>query len=280
MNEQDGSFDEQRKFTGHEYDGDTGLNYMVARYYDGNVGRFMSVDPQSGDLTDPQQLNVYAYSRNNPIRYIDPNGRGIGDFMRGLSNSYYTNYAFGFGRIESSDASFNLGQTIGDSVSLLQGLVEMTFGAAVGTGGIVIAAETGVGVLVIPGALAIGSTVGVHGASLAGTASKNILKKDSNESEGSTKPNPNNNAVSNRKINVNKSESKYWKSLDNAKNGWKQSGTGKDTQYYKWDYTHNDIEVYDRGGNHLGSLDPTTGNPYRDAQPSHNINKSDLLKEY
>ncbi|MFH1522935.1 MAG: RHS repeat-associated core domain-containing protein [Patescibacteria group bacterium] len=42
---QNGDFDEKRKFTGHEYDGDTGLNYMKARYQNPSIGRFMSVDP-------------------------------------------------------------------------------------------------------------------------------------------------------------------------------------------------------------------------------------------
>ncbi|QQR60572.1 hypothetical protein IPH19_04145 [Candidatus Uhrbacteria bacterium] len=38
VDEQTG-FNEQRKFAGHEYDGDTGLSYMQARYYNGSVGR-------------------------------------------------------------------------------------------------------------------------------------------------------------------------------------------------------------------------------------------------
>ena len=74
-----GSFDEQRKFSGHEYDADTQLSYMNARYYKSDIGRFISQDPiakdnPSGFLSDPQQLNYYAYSRNNPLRFIDPFG--------------------------------------------------------------------------------------------------------------------------------------------------------------------------------------------------------------
>jgi len=39
------SFDEQRQYTGHEHDDDTDLEYANARYYNANVGRFISVDP-------------------------------------------------------------------------------------------------------------------------------------------------------------------------------------------------------------------------------------------
>lgn len=53
------------------------LDYMHARYYDPNLGRFLSVDPSwgSAQLQVPQSWNRYAYVMNNPLRYIDPTGR-------------------------------------------------------------------------------------------------------------------------------------------------------------------------------------------------------------
>ncbi|MCK4553911.1 hypothetical protein KAU19_03030 [Candidatus Parcubacteria bacterium] len=42
VNNKESGFDEQRKFTGHEYDKDTGLSYMVDRYYHGTTARFLS----------------------------------------------------------------------------------------------------------------------------------------------------------------------------------------------------------------------------------------------
>jgi RHS repeat-associated protein len=51
------------------------LDYMLARYYSSSLGRFMAVDP--GDdtaLEDPQSWNRFAYVRNNPLRYSDPQG--------------------------------------------------------------------------------------------------------------------------------------------------------------------------------------------------------------
>jgi RHS repeat-associated protein len=68
----------KRKFTGHERDYETGLDYMLARYYQANLGRFMAVDP-GGDTTlpDPQSWNKYAYVRNNPVNSTDPTGTTI-----------------------------------------------------------------------------------------------------------------------------------------------------------------------------------------------------------
>src|SRR5271169_2211086 len=67
-----------KHFTGKERDTETGLDYFGARYYRGNLGRFTSVDPtvtMKENIVDPQRWNRYAYGRNNPLRFVDPNGR-------------------------------------------------------------------------------------------------------------------------------------------------------------------------------------------------------------
>jgi hypothetical protein len=51
----------------------------------------------------------------------------------------------------------------------------------------------------------------------------------------------------------------------------KTSGSGSQKRYYEWDYTHNDIEVYDKNGKHLGSMDPTTGEMYKPAVDGRSI---------
>ncbi len=70
--------EEPMKFTGHERDIVAGegrtLDYMHARYYSSNMGRFLSVDPVDGLQRFPQSWNRYAYARNNPLKYIDPTG--------------------------------------------------------------------------------------------------------------------------------------------------------------------------------------------------------------
>jgi hypothetical protein len=66
-----------------------------------------------------------------------------------------------------------------------------------------------------------------------------------------------------RKENVSKQDSDVWKDLDSAGGGRKKSGSGSKTRYYEWDHTHNDIEVYDKNGRHLGSMNPQTGEMYK-----------------
>ncbi|MHA2344652.1 MAG: RHS repeat-associated core domain-containing protein [Candidatus Hodarchaeales archaeon] len=64
---------EEFKYTGKQEDS-SGLYYFGARYYDSEIGRFITEDPIFGDLTDPQSLNKFPYCRNNPQKYIDPDG--------------------------------------------------------------------------------------------------------------------------------------------------------------------------------------------------------------
>jgi len=68
------------KYTGKEFDAETGLYYYGARYYSPALGRFTSADPtiQSRQrMFDPQQWNMYSYARNNPLKYTDPDGREL-----------------------------------------------------------------------------------------------------------------------------------------------------------------------------------------------------------
>jgi RHS repeat-associated protein len=71
---QSGSEFNERTFTGHIRDAETGLIYMGARYYDAALGRFISADTIIASLANPQSLNRYSYVYNNPINNSDPTG--------------------------------------------------------------------------------------------------------------------------------------------------------------------------------------------------------------
>ena len=58
-------------FTGREFDAEIGLYYYRARYYDPNLGRFLSQDPLEFDAAD---TNFYRYVHNDPLNRTDPTG--------------------------------------------------------------------------------------------------------------------------------------------------------------------------------------------------------------
>jgi len=177
-----GTFSEQRKYAGHEFDAATGLSYMGARYYDGVAGRFLSEDPMfldlSFDLSDPQVLNSYSYTKNNPIKYNDPTGRGPWDVVAGFVNAFVSNNAFSLGRLDSNNymgssrGDYSVGQTAGDVASMVTGAAEVIFGSAVAgagsIGGLAFALPTG-GATIVAGAAvdAGGIAVAGHGYSAA-----------------------------------------------------------------------------------------------------------------
>lgn len=61
-------------FTGHNMDDDSALIYMQQRYYDPEIGRFLSIDPMGLDTANAWNFNRYNYAANNPVSNSDPNG--------------------------------------------------------------------------------------------------------------------------------------------------------------------------------------------------------------
>ncbi|KAF9047231.1 hypothetical protein BDP27DRAFT_1346184 [Rhodocollybia butyracea] len=62
------------KFSGKELIDE--IYYFGARFYDPDIGRFLTLDnyPVNLDNISPSTFNMYAFSRNNPINYIDVDG--------------------------------------------------------------------------------------------------------------------------------------------------------------------------------------------------------------
>ncbi len=60
------------------------IYYMRSRYYDANLGRFLSFDPLWPAVLDPLALNPYVYAALNPQTVLDPTGESWGKTAKGL----------------------------------------------------------------------------------------------------------------------------------------------------------------------------------------------------
>ena len=88
-------------YTGYLLDKASGLWYAGNRMYSAQDRRFTTVDPVAGSLSDPMSQNPYLYARDNPYKYVDPDGRlvleasmllslaGGGDPLQGVANIYH-----------------------------------------------------------------------------------------------------------------------------------------------------------------------------------------------
>jgi RHS repeat-associated protein len=123
------------RFTGKELDEETGLYYYGARYLDPRVSRWLSADPAMGDylpgapVSDearrnnqnlPGQggvfnlvnLHVYHYAGNNPVKYVDPDGRESSPSIFGSSENFWNFWDSFLGPISAFFGNQNAQQRI------------------------------------------------------------------------------------------------------------------------------------------------------------------------
>jgi RHS repeat-associated protein len=165
------------KFTGQQLDSETAFYYLRARYYDPSTGRFLTRDPFGGFLVNPQTLNRYPYSVNDPINHIDPWGLcgfdGFGDFADCFTpENVGGGFKKGWGWI-----SGGLGNVDPKNVVVGGTLIAAGTALAVGSvwvGGIILTAETaaapatgGVSLILLPHTVGVVAFAGGFGAAVA-----------------------------------------------------------------------------------------------------------------
>ena len=102
------------RYTGYWYDSETGLYYLMARYYNPVNGRFLSEDPVMDGY------NWYVYCDNNPVIYIDPNGEAfmfltaaIGAVVGGIGGAIYSYAVHGEVKWQNVVAGAAIGGVVG-----------------------------------------------------------------------------------------------------------------------------------------------------------------------
>ena len=295
------------RYTGEQFDTITGQYYLRARYYDPQVGRFTQEDTYRGDglnlyayvgnnpvsFVDPSghekcefmhnvQLGVCSSLIQTGVDSIQlQNDVIVGFFAPELADKI--NNALGRKRSEAisviesevTDEAVYYGAKVVTDAALVAGSIYGTIKGAVVAGkgaatfvggfttgpGAALISTTGA-VIVAAGVLEVEVSLSVGISAAANIWGDANSFKEAVKGEGRGE----------HKFNVDKQESKVWKELDNVKGkNRKTSGYGKNKKYYEWDYTHNDIEVYNNKGQHLGSMDPVTGEMYKSAVKGRNI---------
>ena len=187
------------RYRGYYLDKETDLYYLNSRYYDPEVGRFLSAD--SLGYMDPERingLNLYAYCNNNPVMYIDPDGTLAGVIIGIIIGAIVG--AITIGTIAGVTAALNgagvwgiigsvlLGALVGAIIGAIIGFVLVVMAPAIGAGASAIGAATGggaaaagvsaAGALVAGGAAVTAGAVVVGGTAIAvraGVAIGNIV---------------------------------------------------------------------------------------------------------
>lgn len=136
-------------YTGHVMDGATGLTNMQQRYYDPQVGRFLSTDPVAANSTTGANFNRYWYANNNPYKFTDPDGRESACFSTGLGCGL---------RPYTAEDKKNMAIAMGG----LAAMVALPF----------VAWEAGMAVLANPGAVVTAGEIAAGAAGVTGVASR------------------------------------------------------------------------------------------------------------
>ena len=136
-------------YTGYQRDNVAGTYYAQAREYQAEVGRFVSEDFVGGVTGHPYSINKYQYCAENPLAYIDLNGKflitailataaigaGVGAGINLISQ--------GINIARGKQKKFNVGSFFGSAieggivagVSAIQGVGSVAVGLSAGVGG-------------------------------------------------------------------------------------------------------------------------------------------------
>ncbi|BDU51683.1 RHS repeat domain-containing protein [Haliovirga abyssi] len=101
------------RYSGEYTDEESGLQYLRARYYSPEIRRFISRDTYKGDIKEPLSLNLYGYSKGNPIRYVDPSGHDAADIIY-----TFADFSAGMGDTLSFGLTYHIRELMGTNSSV------------------------------------------------------------------------------------------------------------------------------------------------------------------
>ncbi|HUP81685.1 MAG TPA: RHS repeat-associated core domain-containing protein, partial [Pirellula sp.] len=122
-------------FVGEQSEQPLGWTYLRARYYDPDLGRFVSRDPFEGFVTEPISREKYVYAHGDPVNNLDPTGQNIyGAGLAGLAGLFalyhIVNIGITFSRTSAaSEVSDRNEQALQNSIDEAQRYIDQMAGA-------------------------------------------------------------------------------------------------------------------------------------------------------
>ncbi|HGE71965.1 TPA: RHS repeat-associated core domain-containing protein [Candidatus Poribacteria bacterium] len=115
----------KNSYTGQEYDKSTGLYFYQSRFYDADIGRFISADTVIPQPADGQTFNRYTYVNNNPFKFTDPTGHNaIVSFLVAFVEAIVIAVAFVVGTIIGGPAlGLLLGMLVAGAISAIHAAI-------------------------------------------------------------------------------------------------------------------------------------------------------------
>ncbi len=113
------------RYSGEYYDKESETVYLRARYYEPEIGRFLTEDSYTGKPTDPLSLNLYTYCENDPVNYIDITGndrmppQDMQKLLTALKNSDPQ------GHMTPAEGALAFGDFMFTAVTILEGAYEV-----------------------------------------------------------------------------------------------------------------------------------------------------------
>lgn len=168
--------------THHERDTETGLDYRGARYYDSDIARFLSLDEKAAEYAE---WTPYVYVGDNPVKFIDPDGKDWLDALQGTvrgatDNLFGTNIRASYTPKDANDYNNALNNV--DAASQVTGAALVAVGGGMVAGGTTALAVSGyvaaTGVGAVPGGITAAGSGATVGAGLINIGLGTILQKN------------------------------------------------------------------------------------------------------